>query len=212
MYRKKYGRITPRRRRRLPGDGRRVSARRSATASARAERVAPRHHRHADRRVPLPRPNSCMGRLRAELDFTSVDNVMRGGLHEYLDGLQLKMNAIDSSLRDDFVVRVRQIATQAQSQHRRAPTGQPADGNSRRAAPQDGLPLRPAGDALAADRAAAPGAALPHADRRATRCAIEPTRALHQLAAGPARQLPGAARVSRADRRVLASRSIWSPR
>ena len=31
--------------------------------------------------------------------------VIRGGLHEYLDRLQLKMNAIDSSLRDDFAVR-----------------------------------------------------------------------------------------------------------
>ena len=46
-----------------------------------------------------------MGQLRAELDFTSVEDVIRSGLHEYLDGLQLKMNAIDDSLRDDFVVR-----------------------------------------------------------------------------------------------------------
>ena len=47
-----------------------------------------------------------MGQLSAELDFTSVDTVLRGGLHEYLDRLQMKMNAVGSSLREDFVVRV----------------------------------------------------------------------------------------------------------
>jgi hypothetical protein len=34
-----------------------------------------------------------------------VDTVIRSGLHEYLDRLQLKMNAIDNSLREDFAVR-----------------------------------------------------------------------------------------------------------
>jgi uncharacterized alpha-E superfamily protein len=54
-----------------------------------------------------------MGRLRAELDFASVESVIANGLHEYLDGLQAKMNAIDSRLRDDFAVRVPVISTQA---------------------------------------------------------------------------------------------------
>jgi len=49
-----------------------------------------------------------MGQLLAELDFTSVESVIRGGLHEYLDRLQLKMNAIDSCLRHDFAVRIPQ--------------------------------------------------------------------------------------------------------
>ncbi|MDO8794344.1 MAG: alpha-E domain-containing protein [Vicinamibacterales bacterium] len=53
-----------------------------------------------------------MGQLRAELDFTSVHNVIRSGLHEYLDGLQYKMNAIDESLRDDFAMAVPQIQTE----------------------------------------------------------------------------------------------------
>jgi uncharacterized alpha-E superfamily protein len=43
-----------------------------------------------------------MGILRAELDFTSVDDMIRDGLHEYLDGLQAKMNAIGDSLHNDF--------------------------------------------------------------------------------------------------------------
>ena len=57
-----------------------------------------------------------MGQLRAELDFTSVESVIRGGLHEYLDRLQLKMNAIDSRLRDDFSVTLSPSATQVSTQ------------------------------------------------------------------------------------------------
>jgi uncharacterized alpha-E superfamily protein len=52
-----------------------------------------------------------MGQLVAELDFTSVENVIRGGLHEYLDRLQVKMNAVDAALREDFAVRSPVIGT-----------------------------------------------------------------------------------------------------
>jgi uncharacterized alpha-E superfamily protein len=65
------------------------------------------------------RSEQLMGQLRAELDFTSVDTVIRSGLHEYLDRLQLKMNGIDNSLRDDFAVRgapMTQTQTQTQTQ------------------------------------------------------------------------------------------------
>ena len=44
-----------------------------------------------------------MGMLRSELDFMSVTAIIRLGLHEYLDALQLKMNQIDVSLLNDFV-------------------------------------------------------------------------------------------------------------
>ena len=86
-----------------------------------------------------------MGQLLAELDFTSVENVIRGGLHEYLDRLQLKMNAIDSSLRNDFAVHIPQIATQEWSSCPDPP--RPESAHTRRAAP--------AGHAPGADRAAA---------------------------------------------------------
>jgi uncharacterized alpha-E superfamily protein len=43
-----------------------------------------------------------MGLLRSELDFTSVDQVIGTGLHEYLDSMQVKMNAISDSLQNDF--------------------------------------------------------------------------------------------------------------
>ena len=41
---------------------------------------------------------------------------------------------------------------------------------------------------------------------------VEPAEALHQLAAGPAGELPRAPRLSRTRRRSFASRSTWSPR
>ncbi len=62
-----------------------------------------------------------MGHLRADLDFASVNEVIHAGLHEYLDGLQFQVNAIDSSLRDDFAVRVPQIQTQSQTQSSATP-------------------------------------------------------------------------------------------
>jgi len=40
--------------------------------------------------------------LRAELDYTPVDKIIREGLHEYLDGLQARMNALDDTLARDF--------------------------------------------------------------------------------------------------------------
>src|SRR5687767_10064616 len=61
------------------------------------------------------RSEQLMGQLRAELDFTSVETVIRSGLHEYLDRLQLKMNGIDEGLRDDFAVRTTPMP-QSQSQ------------------------------------------------------------------------------------------------
>ena len=59
-----------------------------------------------------------MGLLRAELDFTPVDRIIGGGLHEYLDSLQVKMNTIDNSILNDFVTRLpaKQSQSQGQSQ------------------------------------------------------------------------------------------------
>jgi uncharacterized alpha-E superfamily protein len=51
------------------------------------------------------RTEQLMGRLRAELDFATAESAIRTGLHEYLDGLQDRMNQIDNSLREDFVTR-----------------------------------------------------------------------------------------------------------
>jgi uncharacterized alpha-E superfamily protein len=48
------------------------------------------------------RSEQLMGSLRAELDFTSVDRILNNGLHEYLDELQMKLNAIGEQLQLDF--------------------------------------------------------------------------------------------------------------
>jgi uncharacterized alpha-E superfamily protein len=56
-----------------------------------------------------------MGSLRAELDFTSVDLIMNNGLHEYLDDLQVKMNAIGDNLLLDFFALRRQSQSQSSS-------------------------------------------------------------------------------------------------
>ena len=72
------------------------------------------------------------------------------------------------------------------------------------------LRVRPPGDGHPARRAAAAGAALPDADRGVL-ARGQPEEPLHQLAAGPVRQLGGPARLPREDRRRSRSPSAWSP-
>ncbi len=43
-----------------------------------------------------------LGLLRSELDYAQVEAILGGGLHEFLDSLQTKMNAIDECIREDF--------------------------------------------------------------------------------------------------------------
>lgn len=43
-----------------------------------------------------------MGRVRADLDYSSVERILVEGLHEFLDGLQAKLNEIDKSIFADF--------------------------------------------------------------------------------------------------------------
>ena len=45
-----------------------------------------------------------LGQLRAELDFADVHSILVEGLHEFLDGLQTKMNTIDECILGDFFV------------------------------------------------------------------------------------------------------------
>ena len=102
MYRKTFGRITP-------GDV--VDFLIMDTEFPRAVRYCVRQANeslHAITGTPAGsfryRSEQLMGQLEAELDFTSVTGIITSGLHEYLDRLQLKMNAIDLSLRGDFAV------------------------------------------------------------------------------------------------------------
>jgi uncharacterized alpha-E superfamily protein len=43
-----------------------------------------------------------LGRLRAELAYTDTRQIVALGLHEFLDGLQKKLNLIDQSIFDTF--------------------------------------------------------------------------------------------------------------
>ena len=114
MYRKKYGRITP-------ADV--VEFLVMDPEFPRAVRFCIKSASdslHAITRTPSGafryRSEQLMGQLRAELDFASVESVIRGGLHEYLDGLQLKMNEIDQCLASDFAVPGGDMPSQSQSQ------------------------------------------------------------------------------------------------
>lgn len=71
----------------------------------------------------------------------------------------------------------------------------------RRTPPRHPLRLRPADRPGSADRAIAPGAALPQ-PRGLVFAESGARQPLHQLAAGPVRQLPGAAGVPRKDHRI----------
>ena len=43
-----------------------------------------------------------LGQLRGELDFARVETILTGGLHEFCDALQIKMNTIDECINRDF--------------------------------------------------------------------------------------------------------------
>ena len=43
-----------------------------------------------------------MGRMRAELDYTSIDDVISRGMHEYIDRFQSKMNQLGEAIHQDF--------------------------------------------------------------------------------------------------------------
>ena len=74
-------------------------------------------------------------------------------------------------------------------------------GHARRPAPSHPYRYDRLVGARAADRPAAPGAALPHADPELLARRSTPDAALPQLAAGPVRQLPGARSSSRSETR-----------
>ncbi len=60
------------------------------------------------------RTEQLMAPICAELDRASVDHIISSGLHEYLDTLQLNLNAVDTTLREEFVT---QSHLQSQSQY-----------------------------------------------------------------------------------------------
>ena len=43
-----------------------------------------------------------LGRLRSELDYTSIQEILMSGLHEFLDGLQAKLNGVGDAVSETF--------------------------------------------------------------------------------------------------------------
>ncbi|MBK5102711.1 MAG: alpha-E domain-containing protein [Burkholderiales bacterium] len=43
-----------------------------------------------------------LGRLLAELNYTQIDEIMAGGLHEFLDNLQTRLNQVDDAVFETF--------------------------------------------------------------------------------------------------------------
>lgn len=49
-------------------------------------------------------PKRISGRLRASLDFGTIDEILEFGLHEYIDDLQQRLNSIGSAVFETFVL------------------------------------------------------------------------------------------------------------
>jgi len=43
-----------------------------------------------------------LGRLKADLEYTDIDEVIEHGMHEYLDGLQTRLNQVDTAIGTTF--------------------------------------------------------------------------------------------------------------
>lgn len=44
-----------------------------------------------------------LGRLRAELDYTSVDDIIGGGMHEFIDSFQTRLNDVGVAIHETFL-------------------------------------------------------------------------------------------------------------
>lgn len=47
-------------------------------------------------------PERRLGKLRSQLDFTTIEDIIKLGLHEYLDGFQLELNTVIEALQDTY--------------------------------------------------------------------------------------------------------------
>jgi len=48
------------------------------------------------------RAEQFLGRLRAEMDYTTIEDVIRNGLHEYIDSFQRKLNIVGDAVHEEF--------------------------------------------------------------------------------------------------------------
>jgi uncharacterized alpha-E superfamily protein len=50
------------------------------------------------------RAEQYLGRLRAEMDYTHINDVVRQGLHEFIDDFQAKLNSVGDAIAETFFV------------------------------------------------------------------------------------------------------------
>jgi len=100
MYRKRHGRISPRRVVQF------LLLDREFPRAVQYCLVAAQKSLHAISGTPLGTyrhpPEQFLGQLSSELSYASVDDIINAGLHEYLDELQTKMNTVGSGIYDMF--------------------------------------------------------------------------------------------------------------
>lgn len=60
-------------------------------------------------------PERLMGQLRSELDFAQMSDIISTGLHEFLDGFQLKLNNVGNAIHDTFFA-IRPVASRRLAQ------------------------------------------------------------------------------------------------
>lgn len=56
-----------------------------------------------------------MGQLRSELAYTTVDDIMSAGLHEFLDSLQSKLNDVGAAMYETFIAMESEPAPEAEA-------------------------------------------------------------------------------------------------
>jgi uncharacterized alpha-E superfamily protein len=100
MYRKRFGRISPR------AVVEFLLLDREFPRAIHFSLLAARDSLHAISGTPLGTfrypPEKLLGQLCSELSYAAVDEIINGGLHEYLDDLQTKMNQVGAGIFETF--------------------------------------------------------------------------------------------------------------
>lgn len=101
MYRKKHGRISPR------GVVDFLMLDSEFPRAVRYCLSAARDSLHAISGTPLGTfrhpPERLLGQLCSDLSFTTLDEILKNGLHEYVDGLQARMNQVSTGIFETFL-------------------------------------------------------------------------------------------------------------
>jgi uncharacterized alpha-E superfamily protein len=57
-----------------------------------------------------------LGRLRSELDYTSIDDVLHEGFHEFIDRLQIRLNEVGEAIHESLLAPLTSAPSQSQTQ------------------------------------------------------------------------------------------------